>query len=134
MGWLADLLQELPVSAALKVKLENKEAEYETLKRERDKLAKENEELKKQIAAQQQDSGLSSEETEIVKALAHTSNPVTAEAISSHFNMHKTKAEHFLNELEEKGLVNAAYYYDGESTEYSLSRDGKKLAVKLGFV
>lgn len=71
MGWLADLLQELPVSAALKAKLEKKEAEYEALKGERDKLAKENEVLKKQIADYKEDGGLSSEETEILE-LANT--------------------------------------------------------------
>jgi predicted transcriptional regulator len=133
MGWLADLLQELPVSAALKAKLEKKEAEYETLKVERDKLAKENEALKKQIAEHQQDSGLSNEETEIVKVLAHVSGYVTAEQIAGHFKMHPTKAEHFLNELEGKELVHVSYS-SIDPTEYSLSRDGKKLAVKLGFV
>ena len=133
MGWLADLLQELPVSAALAAKLEKKEAEYEALKADRDKLAKENEGLKKQVAESQQDSGLSSEETEIVKALAQTSTHVSAAQIAGHFNMHKTKADHFLNELQEKGLVDAAYSYMSD-TSYALSRDGKKLAVKLGFV
>lgn len=34
MGWLADILQELPVSAALKLKLEKIEAEHEKLKTE----------------------------------------------------------------------------------------------------
>jgi predicted transcriptional regulator len=133
MGWLADLLQELPVSAALKAKLEKKEAEYEALKRERDKLSKENEVLKKQVAENQQDTGLSSEETEILKVLAHTSEEVIAEQIAGHFKMHQTKVEHFMNELEEKGLVHASYTSIAP-TGYSLSRDGKKLAVKLGFV
>jgi len=133
MGWLADLLQELPVSAALKAKLEKKEAEYEALKRERDKLAKENEGLKKQVAENQQNTGLSNEETEILKALAHASENVTAEAVAAHFKMHLTKAEHFLNELQEKNLVDASYS-TMDPAEYYLTREGKKLAVKLGFV
>ena len=133
MGWLADLLQELPVSAALKAKLEKKEAEYEALKAECDKLAKENEGLKKQIAEQQQDNGLNSEETEILKAMAQTSDSVTAEAVADHFKMHLTKAEHYLNELQDKRLVDASYS-SLDPTAYYLSRDGKKLAVKLGFV
>jgi hypothetical protein len=134
MGWLADLLQEIPLSAALKVKLEKAEADYEALKRERDKLAKENENLRKQIGEkQEQNSGLSSEETEILKAMAHTSQDVAAPAIASHFKMHQTKAEHFLNELQDKRLIDAHYYSDGR-IEYYLTREGKKLAVKLGFV
>jgi predicted transcriptional regulator len=133
MGWLADILQELPVSAALKAKLEKKEAEYEALKRDHDKLAKENEDLKKKIAAGQQSSDLSNEETEILKVLAHASDDVRADQIARHFQMHQTKAEHFLNELQEKGLIDAHYYTDGRR-EYYLTRDGKKLAVKMGFV
>jgi len=33
MGWLADILQELPVSAALKTKLEKLGSDYEQAKR-----------------------------------------------------------------------------------------------------
>jgi hypothetical protein len=133
MGWLADILQELPVSAALKAKLEKKEAEYEALKRDHDKLAKENEGLKKQIADQQQSSGLSSEETEIVKVLAQASGDVGAEAIARHFKVHLTRAEHFLNELQAKKIIDAHYYTDGRQ-EYYLTRAGKKMAVTMGFV
>lgn len=133
MGWLADVLQELPPSAALRARLEKKEAEYEALKTERDNLIKENAMLKEQVASAEQGNALSNEETDILAVLAHKSEAVTAAAVANHFGMHLTKAEYFLNELEEKGLITVGRSEDDLAT-YGLSRDGKKLAVKLNFV
>src|SRR5277367_1937149 len=81
MGWITDLLKEIPLSAILKEKLEDLETQHQALKSERDDLHRQLEHAKKEIQASEQKLkktekryDLHETEIEILKLLAKISN------------------------------------------------------------
>lgn len=136
MGWLADILQELPLSAALKSKLEEKEAQYEKLYRDHGNALRELNELQERLAKyekQQDGDGLSDEERSIITLLAKNGGYLRLQDIAAQLKIHATRAEHFLEELEAKEFVHCAHSYL-EPTSYGLASAGKKYAVEVGIV
>lgn len=132
MGWIADLIQELPVSAALKAKLEKLESEYEQQRADLAKVREENERLKAELAKFQQQ-GLDEIEIKIITLLAQTGNRVPVQAIAGRLQLHPVRTEHYLNKLVEADYVYVALSMMGPST-YSLSDKGMEYVVKNNIV
>src|SRR5271170_4722952 len=62
-------------------------------------------------AETKEDDHLSKEEAEIIKALAQHGGLVPLNAIAAHLQLHITKAQHFLNKLEQAKYILVAHNY-----------------------
>lgn len=133
MGWLADVLQELPLSAALKAKLERKEQEYTELQGQLRDAKLRIEHLEADLAKHRQPDGLAPDEVSIIKYLAITGQELPVQAIAAHLEVHPTRVEHLL-----KKLVDAEYVYMSlnmiSGASYSIGDRGREYAVSNNFV
>jgi predicted RNase H-like nuclease (RuvC/YqgF family) len=81
MGWLADILQELPVSAALRIKLEKIEAEHEKLETELQQTKEEKAWLKAEVERLKgaEQNSLDNTKERMLKALNQHPNTLTTD-------------------------------------------------------
>ena len=140
MGWLTDLLKEIPASAVLKEKLETREAEYEQLKAERDGLRQELratrdelESLKQQLQRSQAQGELDDNEKKLIALMAEVDpNRVVAPAIAGQLGLTPIRAQHHLDRLVQLGHVHAAHFVAPRPTQYGLTQQGRKYALDAG--
>lgn len=114
MGWIADLLEQIPSAAAYKVQLEKLDSEHKILQAEnRDlkaKLETANREIDKlkQQSEENRTGSRSEAETKVLLSLAKFRNPVAAQ-IADDLGMSLPVAEMHLEELRRIGFVGGAY-------------------------
>lgn len=139
MGWLTDLLKEIPLSSLLKEKIATIEAEHAAKDAENASLKDDLHEAKAEITKyKNQVADLSQKDTELdkleIKLLQILSWPTYdhhIEGLSSHVGQHATRVEYHLERLEHDGYVlSSPVIISGMKTTYSLTHKGREYVVK----
>ena len=140
MGFITDLLKDIPVSAVLREKLQDLEKKYEELeventqlKDENQKLEDENQKLNTQIKKLTSSGELCEIEVNILKLLSSHGPELTAEMIASILGLNHTKTEYYLEKMNRQYVFSHDYYTERQS-EYFLSQEGREYLVKHDLV
>lgn len=133
MGWIADLLKEIPSAAKFK-------SDLEEMEKENKKLKEENQDLRRKL-------DLAERELEKEKSLINTLDPLAEEVlrfltsvdeaqasqIASHLSKTKVLIETHLSNLNEMEYIEVQYLL-GEDTRYFLNQKGRKYLHAKGFI
>jgi hypothetical protein len=130
MGWLADLLQELPVSAALKIKLEQFEAKHEKLQAEYDRVKEENEWLKAELQRFKGHDDLDPAEENILKALSDIDD-ADAGTIFRRFGLSVGKGNFHMDRLRDLKFVRVIAGGD-DGLIFSCTKEGRAYLARKG--
>lgn len=138
MGWIADLLQEIPSAARYKIELEKLESEHAVLKSENGELRAQleaanleiqrlNEQIKEKSGSHKSDR--SEVETKILVMLSAGHDP-TAEQVSRYIGQSVEAAKYHLNELRKIEFVQWRSDDDREEIQWSLDQAGRGYLMK----
>lgn len=133
MGWIADLLKEIPSAAKFK-------ADLEEMEKENKKLKEENQDLRKKL-------DLAERELEKEKSLTNKLDPLAEEVlrflasvdeaqtsqIASRLNKSKVLIEMHLSNLDEMEYIGVRYVL-GEEPIYFLEQKGRRYLHANGFI
>src|SRR5450830_433043 len=133
MGWLADLLKDIPVSAVARERVALAEEKYQKvvdenleLKNQLEVVRSENGNLRKQLASLASPESLDAVEVSILKLLGTGDGLILqARNIAGRLDVPLPKAEFFLRRLSESRHLYHPVIV-GEEPEYSLGQLGKK--------
>jgi seryl-tRNA synthetase len=119
----------------LQKELNRVQKEHNELERKINELVKENDSLKAQsLASNQNNSSFSVDDTEIkiLKLLYRLPESVSMPLphLARQVALDEQKAKHYLDKLEEKEFVHGFYFYTGKPTEYALKRDGRAFLIE----
>lgn len=129
MGWVADLLQELPVSAALKIKLEKIEAEHEKLKVELQQTQEQNAWLKAEVdrlKGQEQDR-LNAVTEVLLKLIANNPGFVVGN-LFDHMGLSRGELDHHIDLLRDRDFIFLASTGQ-RGARYNATPTGRKYLV-----
>ena len=143
MGWLQDLLKEIPLSSVLKERVALAEDKYQRLSEENDSLKhrvadieRQNAELRAQIPAQP-DGALGADTTRILVDLfkAEARHDHDVGALANHLGMERGVAQYHLDQLKNSGLaaMTGGNYLHGH-TYWGLTSEGRRHVVENGLV
>jgi regulator of replication initiation timing len=138
MGWLADLLKEIPSAARYKAELEELASEHDALKAENGSLKTENKNLRTElqqraaqihslgVAAQKKQSEDRPQEEHDILVLLSKHERLTEQQVADHIGS-KQKARLLLDRLKEPELVYARLggFNSGDPTRYMLDDAGR---------
>lgn len=133
MGWIADLLKEIPSAARYKSELEAMEKQNASLKTENENLR--NEIQRRDAEAQKgksHGSRLEEIKEHLLQLLAKHSN-FTEEQISRAMEVNVQLVTFHLTELEDKRFVHGSYSTI-EDTEWSIAHDGRGYLIRHGLL
>jgi predicted HTH transcriptional regulator len=122
MGWVADLLKEIPSAAHYKAKLEKMERENKLLKAENEKLKSELETLRKELATFK--APLEPDAEKILEFIAQNEQ-VTPSEIECVLGMNMSIIDMHLENLLTTNYIEASYVIDREP-EYYLGQAGRR--------
>lgn len=128
MGFLTDILKEIPVNAVLRGKLEDLEKKYEKLVAENVELKGENQELKRKVEELTGRNKLCENEVNILKLLSSSGRELTAEIIAGRLGLNPTKAEYYLERMGDQYISPA--YLVGAPAKYSLAQKGREFLIE----
>ena len=140
MGWLADLLKEIPSAARYKAELEELASEHDMLQIENKALKTENSDLHAQLVAAEserqrltaptnpQDNRRTDVEERILLLLTGDRGP-TSKAIARELSISADRVEMHLADLSELLLVYSQNYMNQDST-WHLGTEGKRYLVR----
>lgn len=140
MGWIADLLEQIPSAAAYKVQLEKLRSEYEILKSEnsdlRAKLDAAHSEIDRLKKDAQEKLVHGSDRPEIqrrILTLLATQGELTTERIAAFSGQGQEAAKFHLDELLEANFVT---WSDNQAFEtvWSLAHEGRRYLVQRGLL
>lgn len=131
MGWLADILQELPVSAALKTKLEKIQADYSRLEAELAASKEQNAWLRAELHSLKKSEQLNDLDKNILVFFAQTTGlKHLAEQVGPRFKVGTAKMQHILTQLENNdGYLNSFVGMGDGHRRYGLSDKGREYLV-----
>ncbi len=139
MGWITDLLKELPLSAVLKERLTAKEAEFQRLTEELDRALQDNVALQEQVAQLKQILAKSKvayvpsdEEIGILKTIADAPSGLETKDLISAVSITKTRLAYYLGELENHGFIKGSPSYGAGKFFHYLDQKGRKLLIDKG--
>lgn len=127
MGWIADLLKEIPSAARYKSELEAMEKENTALKRDNARLQEELAKLKPQ------DAGALGGDAEKVLVLVSKNDSSTAAQIARALRLSKQVAEMHLEDLLDSGHVGNSLIANAD-TEYYLAQPGRRYLHTKGLL
>lgn len=134
MGWIADLLKEIPSAARYKSELEAMEKKVISLEAENKELQLENVNLRQEI--QRRDNVIQKQEParfetlkeNILRLLAE--HPyITAQQIAQELSIHTQVAEFHLKDLENTGFAGGSYS-GVDDTEWFISHNGRSYLIQ----
>ena len=128
MGFITDILKDIPVNAVLRSKLEETERKYEELEAENVKLREENQRLKSKVKELTGSDELCENEVKILQFLSSTNQRLTAGIIATGICLSLTKTEYYLGRMYDQ-YVSAAHFV-GRPAEYSLIQKGREYLVE----
>ena len=149
MGFITEMLQELPLSAVLKARLEGLEKDYSTLQTERDivksenvRMQTDNQALRRQLQQchaenQRLDQELKKRDShgltldghsEVILSLLCSRDTAEVKQIAETLGIHPVEAEHALDKLLKTQHVDA-HYNMIYPTKYSLAEKGRDYVV-----
>jgi predicted transcriptional regulator len=133
MGWITDLLKEIPLSAVLKDELGKLEAEHERTKRDLKEANDENLRLKETLKKFESRDQLEDTEIKILVSLVHKGGRLTTELVAIHLQIDVTRAQYFLTSLTEAEFISAAHS-SVAATSYQLVHRGYEYLVRNNLV
>lgn len=137
MGWIADLLKEIPSAARYKAELEEMEGENTKLKQKVFSLESENNNLRQEI--QRRDDVIQKEKSHnnlldeikvnILLFLSKQRDKLTDEQVFRSLNMNPQVVKFHLQELEKSRMVCRALYV-GSPCEWYLAQEGRRYLIE----
>lgn len=142
MGFLTDLLKDLPLTAVLREKITTFENEIAALKQEnaslkddKRELQAENKRLKDEIKSLTHTVDLDDTEIKILVQLADPHRHHTAEGLRNQLQIHPTKLDYYLEGLEEKGYIRTpSLYVIDEPMNYYIDQKGREFLIKNNLI
>lgn len=141
MGWIADLLKEIPSAARYKAELEEMEKENASLKVEKAVLQSQVADLRQEI--QRRDEVIKKETShgqhleevreKLLVALS-AGGKLQADQLAQAVGIGEQLATFHLNEMKEARLVSAAMFYGGRPTVWSIAQEGRSYLVAHGLL
>jgi chromosome segregation ATPase len=145
MGWIADLLEQIPSAAAYKIQLEKLDSDYKILKAEHEHLKSENAHLRSKLdAAERKIKRLNDEtqekgklahssdrseiETRILRVVARYDGQLDADEIGVAVGINPQAAQFH---LEEMGKLVREEFTDGY---WSLTQEGRRYLMQRGLL
>ncbi len=129
MGFILDILKDIPVNAVLRDKLQQLEKKYEELEAENTQLKGENQRLKSKVKELTSSEELCEIEVKILKLLSSHGLELTAEMIASILGLNLTKTEYYLERMW-KQYVYSHDYSNERPSEYYLAQKGREYLVE----
>jgi len=141
MGWLGDLLKEIPLSVIQQQKIAHMEAEYADMKAEKaslkDDLRQANAEiakLKKQVEQLAHDvSNLDDVETRILSALADSEIDPVPSSLIFILDLHRERFNYAIERLIELDFVHKSPLWEDEPS-YSLAQKGRGYLIRNNLI
>jgi hypothetical protein len=142
MGFLTDLLKDIPLSANLQEKLRTLEAKYaavETenaiLKDDKRKLEAENKRLKQEIESLTHTDDITEIERKILALFGDPNGDHTAEGIVEELRLHPTKVDYYLEALVNKRYIRqAGVYAVSEPIPYYIEQKGREYLIENNLI
>ncbi|WP_421832542.1 hypothetical protein [Limnobacter sp.] len=133
MGWIADLLKEIPSAARYKSELEAMEKQNGLLKLENENLRNELERRDQEAKSQDSRNGRLEETREHLLQLLGTNSDITEEQIARAMEINVQVISFHLTELEKSRFVHGSYsaVYD---TKWSIAHDGRGYLIRHGLL
>lgn len=137
MGWIADLLKEIPSAARYKAELEEMGRENGILKEKVSALELDNKKLRQEIRRRddiiQKDKShndlLEEDKIKILTFLSNQQDRLTAQEISRSLGMNIQIVKFHLEELEKSRMVNGAIY-SGAPRDWLLVQEGRRYLIE----
>ena len=133
MGFILDILKDIPVNAVLRDKLQQKEREYEELEAENNKLRNENQRLKSKVKELTSSDELCENEVNILKLLSSIGRKTTAETIAGELGLSLIKTKYCLDKMNRQ-YVFSHDYSGGKLSVYYLNQKGRAYLVEHDLV
>ena len=133
MGWIADLLKEIPSAARYKAELEEMEKENASLKAANSALKSERDALRKEVEKHKPGGGELSEEAEKVLVFVAGHEYATASQIAQSLSMTKGRVDLHLDDLTTSQHIEASYAV-GQEPEYYLQQTGRRYLNAKGLL
>lgn len=134
MGWITDILKEVPLSAVLREKLSDVEREVNALKQVNEKLLEENARLKQELCPPKEDLGLSDIETQILVLLSQAMGYVMLDRMGLMLKLSPTKSAYYTSKLHDDGYISSPMVIMDAVMSYKLSQKGREYLVKNNLV
>jgi chromosome segregation ATPase len=147
MGWLADLLEQIPSAAAYKIQLEKLDSEYKILKAEHERVKSENNDLSAKLEAAHNEIDRLKEEAQAklvhrsdrpeiqrrILILLTTQTEMTTERIAALTRQGREAAKFHLDELFTANCVTRSTNQAFESV-WSLGHEGRRYLIDRGLL
>ncbi len=133
MGFITDILKDIPVNAVLRDKLQELEKRHEEIEAENTKLKGENQKLKSKVKELTGSDELCENEVEILKLLSSGNRKLTAGMIAGELGLSPTKAEYYLEKMW-KQYVYSNDWSNERPSEYYLAQKGREYLVENDLV
>ncbi len=133
MGFITDILKDIPVNAVLRSKLEDLEKRYEAIEAENTKLKEENQKLQSKVKELTSSDELCENEEKILILLSSHNQPLIPEMISARLGLSLTKTKYYLERMWRQYVY--SYDYTGDKpSEYYLAQKGREYLVENDLV
>ena len=134
MGWIADIIKEIPVAANLEQKLMDADKKVTALEAENERLKRENRELKEQLERVIGPEQIEKDEERVLQVFGEYNASAALPDISQKCELSEIKAQYFIDSLKKRGLLNAETVFMGMARSYVISHIGRKYLITRGLV
>ena len=134
MGWIADLLKEIPSAARYKAELEAMEKENAVLKSQVSDLRQEIQRRDNIIQKEKSHGQRLEEVREKLLVALSAGGELQADQLAQAVGIGEQLATFHLNEMEEAGLVSAAMFYTGRPSLWRIAQKGRSYLVTHGLL
>ncbi|MFZ4776554.1 MAG: hypothetical protein ACOYM3_14375 [Terrimicrobiaceae bacterium] len=134
MGWLTDILKEVPLSAVLRERLAQAEKDMNELKEENTRLHEELAKLKPLAAKPQTPATLSEIEEQILAFIGNRNIWTGPEHIAALFKLSSTKADYYVEKLHRENYLKPPIMIVDSRPEYQLSQKGREYLVTRNLI
>lgn len=137
MGMLLDMLKEVPLSAVLKEKLADAEAEIEKLTERVAALEKENVELRSKCQSVTQTSGLREDSVQMLVLMFKDGgrHGLSISQLAGLLNIERSMGQYHMDQLRERKLAKqTGFAVIGKESGWILTPEGRKYAVENSIV
>ena len=125
MGWVADLLKEIPPAARFKAELEAMEKEGIALKEENDSLKSELQALRNELSEHRSREGTLAKDAETILVFIAKNAYATAPQVAKTLGMSKSVTDMHLEDLETAKHIDALHLM-GQESQYYLEQTGRR--------
>ena len=134
MGWIADLLKEIPSAARYKAELEAMEKKVISLEAENVNLRQEIQRRDNVIQKEKSHGQRLEEVREKLLIALSAGGKLQSDQLAQVVSISEQLATFHLNEMKEARLVSAAMFYTGRPTIWSIGQEGRSYLVAHGLL